>query len=378
MNKNILIIASLANSLPHFRGDFIVELVKHGYTVFTAAPEMTAKNIDELTQLGATPITIDLDRTGLNPVKDFKSILQIKNLIRKNQIDLVFPYTIKPVVYGSIAANMCNRPTISLITGLGFTFSGASTKANILQQITKRLYRYALRKNKLVIFQNEDDKQLFLEKRIISKKQKTDIVNGSGVNLNRYPFREINVNTQKVKFVIVSRLIKEKGIQLFMDTAKTLKKQFPLSEFHIIGGVADSPSGIKIEALNSLDESGIIVFHGLKDNVPKFLKDMHVFVLPTFYREGIPRSILEALSIGMPIITTNTPGCKETVVENENGFLIPPNSLDPLIEACKFFIENPSKINQMGKRSRQFAEEKFDVNIINKHLVNDIKTVLYN
>lgn len=179
MNKNVLIIASMANSLHHFRGDFIAELIKQGYTVFAAAPEMTSKNIDELTQLGATPITMDLDRTGLNPVKDFKSVLQIKNLIKKHQIDLVFPYTIKPVVYGSIAANICNKPTISLITGLGFTFSGASTKANILQQITKRLYRYALRKNKLVIFQNEDDRQLFFEKRILSKKQKTDIVNGS-------------------------------------------------------------------------------------------------------------------------------------------------------------------------------------------------------
>ncbi|WP_437395706.1 glycosyltransferase family 4 protein [Flagellimonas lutimaris] len=376
MNKNVLIIASMANSLPHFRGDFIAELIKQGYTVFAAAPEMTSKNIDELTQLGATPITLDLDRTGLNPVKDFKSVLQIKNLITKHHIDLVFPYTIKPVVYGSIAANMCNKPTISLITGLGFTFSGASTKANMLQQITKRLYRYALRKNKLVIFQNEDDRQLFFEKRILSKKQKTDIVNGSGVNLDRYPFREINVNSQEVKFVIVARLIKEKGIQLFMDTAKALKKQFPLSEFHIIGGVGNSPSSVKIEALNTLHDSGVIVFHGRKDNVPEFLKDMHVFVLPTFYREGIPRSILEALSIGMPIITTDTPGCKETIVENENGFLIAPNSLDPLIQACKFFIENPSKINQMGKRSRLLAEEKFDVNIINKHLVDNIETVL--
>ncbi|MGN7514123.1 MAG: glycosyltransferase family 4 protein [Allomuricauda sp.] len=378
MNKNILIIASMANSLPHFRGDFMTELVEQGYTVFAAAPEMTSKNIDELTQLGATPITLKLDRIGLNPVKDFKSVLQIKSLIKKHHIDLVFPYTIKPVVYGSIAANMCNTPTISLITGLGFTFSGASKKANLLQQITKRLYRYALRKNKLVIFQNEDDRQLFFKKRILSKKQKTDIVNGSGVNLDRYPFREINVNSENVKFVIVARLIKEKGIQLFMDTAIALKKQFPLSEFHIIGGVGNSPSSVKIETLNTLHDSGVIVFHGRKSNVPDFLKDMHVFVLPTFYREGIPRSILEALSIGMPIITTNTPGCKETIVENENGFLIPPNSLEPLIESCKFFIENPDKINQMGKRSRRLAEEKFDVNIINKHLTDNIKTVLDN
>lgn len=378
MKKNVLIVASLANSLPHFRGDFIAELVKQGYTVFTAAPDVSKEVSDRLSNLGATPISFDLDRTGLNPINDFKSILQIRKIILDHTIDLVFPYTIKPVVYGSIAANMARISVISLITGLGFTFSGASKKAKLLQKITKRLYRYSLRKNKLVIFQNEDDRQLFLDNGILSKKQNTDIVNGSGVNLERYPFRMARVDTQNVKFVIVARLIKEKGIQLFMDAAIELKKTYPLAEFHIIGGMADPPSGVNMETVKQLHDSNIIIFHGLKDNVPEFLKDMHVFVLPTFYREGVPRSILEALSVGMPVITTNTPGCKETIIPEKNGFLIPPKNLAPLTDACRYFIENPSAIENMGKESRNLAETKFDVNLINRSLVSHIDATLTN
>lgn len=376
MKRNILIIASLSGSLLHFRGDFIAELIKQGYTVFAAAPDISERVNQGLLKLGATPVTFKLDRTGLNPLKDFKSISQLKLIIQKHKINLVFPYTIKPVVYGSIAANRLKIPVISLITGLGFTFSGASNKAKVLQKITKRLYRYALRKNELVLFQNEDDLILFKNHKIISKNQKTDIINGSGVHLERYPFRVMKENSQNVKFVIVARLIKEKGIQLFMDAAKILKAKYPLAEFHIIGGMADSPSGIKIEKLEELHRDNIIVFHGINNEVPEFLKGVHVFVLPSFYREGVPRSILEALSVGMPIITTDTPGCRETVITEKNGFLVPPNSLEPLIEACSYFLENPLAIEEMGKQSRKLAEEKFDVNLINQHLVSNIDATL--
>ncbi len=376
MNKNVLLLASLAGSLIHFRGDFMAALVKQGYTVFAAAPDISKEVTDNLKKLQVNPIAIDLDRTGLNPLSDFKSVLQLKKIISKHKIDLVFPYTIKPVVYGSIASRMVGVPVISLITGLGFTFSGASRKAKFLQQITKRLYRFALRSNKLVIFQNEDDLQLFKKSNILSKDQRTSIVNGSGVNLNRYPFRIKKANASSIKFIIVARLIKEKGIQLFMDSATALKKHFPNAEFHVIGGQADPPSGINVDILKQLDEANIIVFHGIKDNVPEFLKEMDVFVLPTFYREGVPRSILEALSVGMPVITTDMPGCKETVIPKKNGFLIPPNSFDPLLEACRYFLENPSAVEEMGKQSRLLAERKFDVNIINSSLIQHIRTVI--
>ncbi|MDT0607838.1 glycosyltransferase family 4 protein [Croceitalea rosinachiae] len=376
MNKKIMIIASLSYSLIHFRGDFIEALVKSGFKVFGVAPEISLEVAKGLERIGGTPLEIQLDGTGLNPFKDYRTIKQLKRLIIKHEIDLVFPYTIKPVVYGSIAAAMYNIPTVSLITGLGFTFSGASTKANLLQQVTKRLYRYALRKNELVIFQNEDDLKLFHSKRILSKKQNTAIVNGSGVNLDRYPFRIQSVEGPTVKFIIVARLIMEKGIHLFLSAAKKLKKEFPKAEFHIIGAESNTPSGIKVEQLTQMHKEGTIVFHGSSDKVPEFLERMDVFVLPTYYREGVPRSILEALSIGMPIITTDTPGCKETVIMKENGFLITPKSLESLVEACRYFLENPSSVEQMGKQSRNLAEKIFDVNLINRALVTHINRTI--
>ncbi|MGB3149689.1 MAG: glycosyltransferase, partial [Maribacter sp.] len=198
----------------------------------------------------------------------------------------------------------------------------------------------------------------------------------SGVNLSRYPFRVYPAFQKEVKFVIVARLIKEKGIKLFMDAALALKQNFPLASFHIIGAPDNTPSAIALEELQELHDKGVVVYHGSKSNVPDFLKEMHVFVLPTYYREGVPRSLLEALSIGMPIITTNTPGCKETVFKEENGMLIPPKNLESLIEACSYFLNNPGEIVRMGEQSRKLAEKKFDVHIINKNLINYIDAVL--
>ena len=376
MKKKILIIASFANSLPHFRGDFIQALIKEGYVVFAAAPEISTEVSNKLASLGAQPISFKLQRAGMNPFKDFDSILELKKIIKNYEIDLVFPYTIKPVVYGSIAANLAKVPVISLITGLGFTFSGASAKANILQIITKALYRFALRTNECVILQNKDDLNLFFDKKILKKNQKTAIVDGSGVNLDKYPFTEKIVKNSNVKFVIVARLIKEKGIQLFMDAALALKPNFPLAEFHVIGGKDNTPSAIKIEKLEELHNSKTIVFHGLRNDVADFLQKMHVFVLPSFYREGVPRSGIEGCSSGCAIITTDMPGCKETVIDDKNGFLIPPNDLESLIDACRYFLENPHQIKYMSIESRKLAESKFDVNIINKKLISHINSAL--
>ena len=168
---------------------FIDDLIKNGFIVYGAAPDMNDETSNALKSLGAIPLEYKLQRTGLNPFKDLKSIYELKKLIKENNINLVFPYTIKPVIYGSIAANMTKVPTISLITGLGFTFSGTSKKARILQKITEILYKISIRKNKLIVFQNVDDHKLFLDRNIIAKSHPVDFVSGSGVNLNKYPTR---------------------------------------------------------------------------------------------------------------------------------------------------------------------------------------------
>jgi glycosyltransferase involved in cell wall biosynthesis len=358
-------------SLINFRGDLISALIENNYEVLCAAPALRQTYIDKIEALGAKTVEFDLQRTGLDPFKDLDSIAQLKKIIVEHKVDLVFPYTIKPVVYGSIAARKYNVPVVSLITGLGFTFSGVTLKARLLQQITQKMYRYALRKNKVVIFQNQDDRQLFLDKKIVSRQQRTEVVDGSGINLQRFDFRVSKKQAgDTLRFIIVGRLIKEKGVGLYIDAAKKLKSQFKNVEFHLIGRPPDdNPSSLSETALSEYGTQGLVVYHGHQTNVISLLSKADIFVLPSYYREGVPRSILEALSLGMPIITTLMPGCRETVDDGKNGFLIPPEELEPLIEAMTFFLENPHQVAEMGRESRILAERKFDVNIINDQLL---------
>jgi glycosyltransferase involved in cell wall biosynthesis len=375
-NKNILIVASLASSLIHFRGDFIASLIENGFRVYAAAPKQPDHIKEKLESIGAIPLEFKLNRTGLNPIKDIGSVLELRKLIKQNRIDLVFPYTVKPVIYSSFAANSCGVPVISLITGLGFAFTGLTRKARVLQWLNQNLYRSSIRRNRVVVFQNKDDLQLFMDNGILSAKNKTALVSGSGVNLNNYKFRVNNKKSDNISFLLVARLIKEKGIALYIEAAQVLKKTYPNAEFHVIGSPDKSPSAIDEEELKKLDDTGIIVYHGMQKNVPEHLYKNDVFVLPTYYREGIPRSILEALSVGMPIITTNTPGCRETIKKDYNGILIEPRELQELIKAMEYFLLNISKIEEMGINSRNYAEERFDVKIINKELINLISDVV--
>lgn len=209
-NKTILLLASFDKSLVHFRGDFIKDLIASGYKVVAASPDISDPIKKELIDLGAKPVTFNLQRAGLNPIKDLGTIAELKKLMKREGIDIVFPYTIKPVVYGSIAARSLKLPVFSLITGLGYTFSGMSTKARLLQKVTQSLYRYALKTNNLVIFQNKDDYQLFLDKNILKSDFPVAIVNGSGVNLNKYPGRIKENDGNKMVFVFVARLIRKR------------------------------------------------------------------------------------------------------------------------------------------------------------------------
>jgi glycosyltransferase involved in cell wall biosynthesis len=368
-STNILILSSLANSLVGFRIDLINMLLSKGYNVFAAAPNFDPQIASDLNKMGVITVEYKLQRTGLNPWKDVKSMFAIRKIILDNQINLLFPYTIKPVIYGSIAGQLTGTTVVSLITGLGLTFSRSSRKAQILQKITQILYKIALSKNKSIIFQNNDDLLLFREKKIISKHKKVFVVDGSGIHLDRYAHRKNTNTSKKIIFVLVARLIKEKGVELYLSAAEILKHEFSSAEFHIIGKPDHSPSAISIDTLEEHNANGIIVYHGFQKNVMKFLDNSDVFVLPTYYREGIPRSILEALSIGMPIITTDTPGCKETVLNGQNGILIEPQHLDDLIRAMRYYLENPNTIYPQGIESRKIAVERFDVEIINSQIL---------
>lgn len=369
--KNILLVASKAQSLINFRGDFILDLHTNGYKVYTLAPETHSALLTQLKELNATHLDLKLNRKGLNPFTDVKTLWQIKKIIETYKIDLVFPYTIKPVIYSSFASKLAKHPSkcVSLITGLGLTFSRVSLKAKLLQIISQFLYKNALKTNNAVIFQNRDDEELFKKLKIV-KKVPTYVVNGSGVNTTRFPLRTYpKIVEAPVKFVYVGRLIKSKGVNLILQAAESLVAQGTNLEIHVLGDFDGGSDGIDVALIEKLKASNVLIMHGHVKDVPSVLKKMDVFVLPTYYREGVPRSILEALSIGLPIITTDTPGCRETVVNGVNGFLIEPQKLDLLIEAMKHFIQHPANIKIMGLQSRSLAENKFEVTLINKDIL---------
>lgn len=375
--NNILIVGATSWSIVNFRGDLIKALIINGFSVFTAVDKYEDNHFDLLSTMGVTPLTVRLQRTGMNPLKDLTTIGDLKKIITKHHIELVIPYTIKPVIYSSIAARKTKTKVISLITGLGFSFSGLNFKSKILQFLNEILYKRYVTKNEVIIFQNKDDYQLFLDRNILNKNHKVAIVSGSGVNLDKFSAKNYPENpNETVSFLIVARLIKEKGIGLFIQAAKILKEKYPYTSFHVIGSAETSPSAIKLEELNAFNEQGILIYHGEQINIPEHLEQKDVYVLPSFYREGIPRSILEALAVGLPIITTDSPGCRETVLTKENGFLIAPNNLDELLNAMEYFILNTDKIAQMGKKSRIYAENRFDVNIINKEIVELVKEII--
>ncbi|NAS12360.1 glycosyltransferase family 4 protein [Poritiphilus flavus] len=374
--KNILVLCSASYSLYNFRGDMIKSLLENNFKVYCAAPDFDDRTLKLVHELGGIPVPYNLERTGLNPLKDLGSIRQLKGILKEHKIDLLFPYTIKPVVYGSMAAKKHRIPVVSLITGLGFTFSQVSFKSKLLQKVTEFLYRRALRYNSAVVFQNKDDLQLFLDKNIVTANQTLEVVQGSGINLDRFAFRSNKkIKGEPVRFIIVGRLIREKGVGLFIEAGKELQKEFPKAEFHIVGAPPpNNSSAISLELLNTLNSEGVIVYHGESNQVDQLISRADIFVLPSFYREGVPRSALEALSTGMPIITTDQPGCRETVVPEENGFLIPPNEQEPLTKAMRYFLDNPEKIEAMSLASRKLAKEKFDVNLVNAQLIDIINS----
>lgn len=378
MNKTkILIVGATSWSILHFRGDFIKALIKEGFEVYTAVDVYEKDIHNKLNAIGAITLTCRLQRTGLNPFMDLKTIADLKKIMTNNKIDLVIPYTIKPVIYGSIAAIATETKVISLITGLGISFSGLNFKSKILQLLNEQLYKRYVAKNEAIIFQNKDDYQLFLDRKILNKNKKVAIVSGSGVNLEKFSFKNYNISPKEtLSFLFIARLIEEKGIVLYLRASKILKEKYPNVEFHIIGSADTSSSSTILAEINELNEKGFIIYHGSQSNISEHLKQNDVFVLPSFYREGVPRSILEALSVGLPIITTDSPGCRETILNNENGILIAPKKLDSLVNALEFFILNPTKISEMGRKSRIYAESRFDVNIINNQIINLIKEIL--
>lgn len=360
----ILVIASYSRSLVNFRGHLLRKMRSLGHEIFTLAPDYTPDVTQKLKEWDIQFKKIRLNRTGVNVVQDLQTLYSLYTSINSIKPELVLSYTVKPVVYGSIVASWCRVPRIfSMITGLGSFPIGS--KKGIINRIITWLYIIAVKKNNRLIFQNADDKEEFVKAGLVEH-DKTSIVNGSGVDLDYY--HQEPVPLEPVRFLFIGRLIKDKGVTEFAEACRILKKHYSSVRFEILGDIDSNPRSLDKDVILSWEREGSITWHGPTDDVRPFIKDATVFVLPS-YREGTPRTALESMSMGRPIITTDAPGCRETVIDGKNGFLVPVKDVEKLVEAMEKFIVDPSLALTMGKESRLLAERKFDVHQVNNRIL---------
>ncbi len=372
--KRFLLIASHPNSLTNFRWDLINKLKEKGFEVHTASPDLDDSNPNKqkLNDAGIITHDIYMQRTGMSPKNDLLTIRNLFQLIKELQPEYVLAYTIKPVVYGMIAAYYAKVPhRIALITGLGYVFQSSENdtkKVQFIKKITRSLYKLALSKTNLVFFQNSDDEQLFRQLNILTPMQNSAIVNGSGVNTKTFAQVPLPaVNGHAVNFLFIARLLNDKGVQEYAAAARIIKAKYPEAIFHIVGYLDSNPSSISQAELDSWIEDGTIQYWGRLSDVRPAIEAAHVFVLPS-YREGTPRTVLESMSMGRAIITTNAPGCRQTVEVNRNGFLVEVKAVEGLADAMEKFITQPALIQTMGQASREIAETKYDVEIVNQFM----------
>lgn len=365
--SKIIIVSAYAQSLINFRGELIKEMVNKGHQVITLAPEEGFA--DSIAELGAEYKRIELHRTGTNPFLELRCLVRLIRTIRKISPDIVFSYALKPVLYTSIAARINRiKESYAIITGLGYSFTGGTGKQKLLRRLIIFLYRFSLYYNKKVYFQNPDDLLIFKNLGLVNDEQ-TVLINGSGVDTDKFYYSKPKLD--EIKFLLMARLLRDKGIIEYVSAAKAVKNKFPHIRFLLLGPYDDNPSAISQSEVEEWEKEGIIEYLGATDDVRPYLADCSIFVLPS-YREGTPRSVLEAMSIGRPIITTDAPGCKETVQQGVNGFLVPVKSINELSEAMEFFIKESALIERMGINSREKAIEKYDVKKVNNEILQNM------
>lgn len=365
-----LLVAGFPGSILTFRGALISALQKEGAEVHIAAPFSGAppELMQDLRATGAKLHSIALARTGTNPLADFRLLLQLYLLMRRIRPQMFLGYTIKPVIYGSIAAWLAGvEKRFALITGLGYAF--ADSRRRSFARLIHRLYAFALARVHKAFFQNPDDLGLFKQLGILDDRTAAVVVNGSGVDVSHYSFAPIA--DIDISFLMIGRLLGAKGVREYAGAARKVKAVDPGAEFRLVGRIDNNPDSIDQAELDAWIEEGLVEYLGPQFDVRPALRRCTVYVLPS-YREGTPRTVLEAMAIGRPIITTDAPGCRETTVDGQNGYLVAPRSEQELADAMMRFIESPGLAAEMGMKSREIAEQKYDVDKVNAMMLAEM------
>ena len=362
----IIILGTDPSYLLNFRGELIHLINKNNHEVIGMCLPPTLNIERDLNQLGAKLNPYFIERNSLNPISDIKTFLYLRKTFKEINPDIILAYTIKPIIWGGLAARAApNATTYAMVEGLGFVFQQKSRLRSVLKALIVNLYKIALKRSPAVIFLNNDNLNEFISNNIIPRK-KAKLINGIGVNLQHYTSKD--QPTGMTIFLTIGRLLGEKGFREYAQAAQIVKAQYPETIFQLLGHEDPSPDGIPMNEVKGWHQCGYLEYLGTTTDVRPYLEQCHVFVLPS-YHEGLPRTTMEAMATGRPILTTDVPGCRETVISGENGYLVPKANAEALAERMIWFIENHDQCKRMGKRSRELAEDRYDVHKINKQLM---------
>lgn len=364
MHKRVLILGSYSASLIHFRGPLIEEMVSRGHQVVASAPDDDAAVASALAKVGAEFIRIPMKRAELDPFADFLTVRSIIALLHRVRPDAVLATTAKPIVYGSAAQRIAKIGELfAMLEGLGYAFVNLNEpKRILLRVILSACYRSALAEAKAIFVLNGDDAEELLRRKIVREPKKLIHLNGIGVDLAHYAAPP--PPTGAITFLMASRLLPEKGVREYAAAAEQLRTRWPTARFLLVGGGTKDASSISEAEIRR--PHGAIEYLGPTTDIRPYYAAAHVVVLPSWYREGLPRTLLEGLAAGRAIITTDTPGCRDAVQVGVNGVLVPPRDVAGLVAAMEIFMRNPSLVWAMGTRSRALAEQRFDIRDVNR------------
>lgn len=371
---HVLLIGGVSRSLINFREPLIRALLNEGADVSVSAGDdddfMDVKR--HFSSMGVDAFPLPLKRAGMNAIGEINSILGLRDLIKRVSPDVVVAYTSKPVIYTGLSIIGGGKPKfIPMITGLGYAFSSdRSVKRVVINRLVKLLYRVSLSSAEVVIFQNEDDKELFRSSSLVRKTSDLQRVYGSGVDVVKFSPSPVPAEPS---FLMMARLIKEKGVFQYVEAAKRVKKHHPSARFMLAGGLDDNPNSLTKSELDRYVAAGVVEYLGELRDVRDALRRCRFYVLPSYYREGVPRSTIEAMATGRPIITTDSTGCRDTVVDGKNGYLVSPRSVDSLTQAIENALRlSDDSVRQMGLYSREMVTSMFDAEVVNSRLIKII------
>ncbi len=365
----VAVLSSFTTSLMWFRLDMMKTFRDKGYEVLAVGEGSEDEWAERFQAEGIRYRSIPVERNGTNPLKDIKTLQALRKLLKEEKPDKIFAYQAKTVIYGGIAARMNKiREFYPLIAGVGSVFLGHGLKNGIVRAILVTEYRLGMKKAPGYFFQNRDDLAVFVSNKIV-KPERVTMLNGSGVDVERFHPASL---PEKPAFLCVSRLIKDKGVGEYLEACRGIRKKHPDVRCMLVGPFDTNPSAIQPGDLQSYIDDGSVEYFGEQKDVYPFIAQASVFVLPS-YHEGTPKTVLEAMASGRAIITTDAPGCRETVTDGINGLLVPVKDVGALAGAMDSLIASPKQVEAMGAEGRKLAESKYDVKLVNKTICQTMK-----